>query len=94
MKVQCNLCEYEKEGFCLKKTQGNKPQKIQLNKRRTCSLYSEAPLKVLADYRKGEAHKQVLKSQMMQKVRYQAFVRKQEAQSDAILKDFKGVTDV
>ncbi len=64
MKVRCFLCAHEKDGFCQKKKTSSKPTKIRLNKPRSCELYSEDPLRVLADYRKKELHKK--KVQMIQ----------------------------
>lgn len=68
MKVQCRLCEHEKNSFCSKKKQGGVFKKIKANKRRTCKVYSEDPLLVLGEYRKREAHKKLLQRQEQRRI--------------------------
>lgn len=61
MKVQCSLCEFERNGLCTKKTRGGKPITIKVNKRRQCDKYSEDAGRVLAQFRKREAHRAAIK---------------------------------
>lgn len=60
MKVRCNFCEHESNGFCTKKLQRSKPIRIEVNKPRSCDVYSESAGKVVEDFRKKEAHKKKL----------------------------------
>lgn len=69
MKVRCFLCEHEKGGYCQKKRQATKPVKVKVNKARACDVYREDPLRVLADYRKREAHKKKLATLQEQRVK-------------------------
>ena len=69
MRVRCFLCEHEKDGYCQKKRQATKPVKVKVNKARVCDVYREDPLRVLADYRKREAHKKKLAVLQEQRVK-------------------------
>ena len=62
MSVRCRFCEFENGGFCLKKKRAGKPVKIEVNKKRSCGLFSEDSFRVLVDYRKREAHEKKLRA--------------------------------
>jgi hypothetical protein len=62
MKVRCRLCENQKDGYCTKKVNNGHHVKIELNKPRSCDLYSEDGMRVVMDYRKKEAHNANLKN--------------------------------
>ena len=53
-KVQCKLCEKEKDGFCLAKRTG-----ITLNKKRTCNKFVESKEKFLAEEKRMARSKPV-----------------------------------
>lgn len=76
MKVQCSFCEYEVDGFCVKKKQNSHPTKIKLNKRRTCGAYSEDVMKVLEEYRKKERHLANVKRLTMKRAQMRAAINK------------------
>jgi len=67
MRVQCCLCEYEKDGFCLKKVKRGSPLKIKTGKRRSCGLYSEDPMRVFSRFRAREVHEAGLKRQELRR---------------------------
>ena len=92
MKVRCHLCKFEDNGFCNKKKRANKPVKIKLNKARSCSLYSEDPMKVLAQYRKREAHKAELKRQELRRVQLVQAIR--QLKEEAVKREQQEQTEV
>lgn len=67
MRVQCCLCVFEKDGFCLKKKKRGNPIKIKPTKRRTCDLYSEDGMRVFSKFRAKEAHNASVKRQALRR---------------------------
>jgi hypothetical protein len=83
MRVTCNLCQFEKEGACIKKRQGGKPKKIKLTKRRTCKIYEEDAMKVFTQFRKKESHRANLRQQELKRAQMAAIMRKLQTEKEA-----------
>lgn len=83
MRVTCKICQFEKNGACIKKRQGGKPKKIQLTKRRTCKVYEEDTMKVFTQFRKKEAHRAALRQQELKRSQMAAIMRKLQTEKTA-----------
>lgn len=91
MRVKCSLCCYELNGHCTIKKSGGKPAKVKVNKSRMCDLYKEDAIRVLADFRKKEAHKKVLKSQEIRRAKIAAALEALKNRSVATLEGKENV---